>query len=118
MGLVDAENPQLMERIVEAMGAKAVTHAYRTDCCGAFHAFQREQLSQSVSQRIIVAAKAAGATQMVTACPLCKYNLEHCQKDFALKDRLAVRYVTAPIVEALGGLVALERSDSARQTAN
>jgi len=118
MGLVDAENPQLMEKIVEAMGATAVTYAYRTDCCGAFHSFQKEQLSQNASQRIILAAKAAGATQMVTACPLCKYNLEHCQKDLALKDRLPVRYITAPMVEAMGGLTALEQGESARQTAN
>ncbi|MDP3487540.1 MAG: heterodisulfide reductase-related iron-sulfur binding cluster [Bacillota bacterium] len=118
MGLLDAENPQLMDLIVEAMGAKAVTFPYRTDCCGSYHAYQQKQISQNVSQRIILAAKSAGATQMVTACPLCKYNLEHCQKDWAAKDRLTVNYITAPIAQAMGGLAALEQSQSGPQTAN
>jgi len=118
MGLLDAENPQLMERLVESIGAKTVTFPYRTDCCGSYHSYQKGQISHNSSQRIILAAKGAGATQMVTACPLCKYNLEHCQKDLALKDKLPVRYITAPIVQALGGLAALERVKSERQTAN
>ena len=112
MGLLDAENPQLMDRLVEAMGAKAVTFPYRTDCCGSYHSYQKGQISHNSSQRIILAAKAAGATQMVTACPLCKYNLEQCQKDLAIKDKLPVRYITASITRALGGLEALEKEIS------
>jgi len=118
MDLLEVENPQLMDRLVEAMGAKAVTFPYRTDCCGSYHTYQREQVSQNVSQRIVLAARAAGATQMVTACPLCKYNLEQCQRGWDLKDRLPVLYITAPIVKALGGLLALEQVKPARQTAN
>lgn len=102
MQLLDAENPQLMDRIVEALGATAVTYPYRTDCCGSYHAYQKEKVAQTVSQRIIAAAKAAGATQMVTACPLCKYNLESCQKDWEESQRLPINYITAPIVKAMG----------------
>lgn len=109
MGLLDAENPQLMESIMEALGAKAVTYSYRTDCCGSYHIYQEEQISHTASQRIILAAKAAGATQMVTACPLCKYNLEHCQKDWAIKDRLTINYITVPLAKAMGGLALLEQ---------
>ncbi len=112
MSLLNAENPQLLDSIVEVLGAKAVTFPYRTDCCGSYHAYQQERVSQSVSQRIVSAAKAAGATQMVTACPLCKYNLEQCQKDWEIKARLPIRYITTPMVQALGGLTALEQSRS------
>lgn len=118
MDLLDAENPQLMDRIIEAMDAQAVTFPYRTDCCGSYHTYGKEQVSQNISQRIILAARAAGATQMVTACPLCKYNLEQCQKGWEQKDRLPVRYITAPIVQALGGLVTIGQVQPARQTAN
>jgi heterodisulfide reductase subunit B2 len=118
MELLDPENPQLMELIVEALGAKSVEYAYKTDCCGSYHAYQKEDISHGISQRIINSAKAAGATQMVTACPLCKHNLEDCQKNWEEKDRLPVNYITGPIVKALGGLEALEENQTLEQIAN
>lgn len=102
INLVDVENPQLMDQIVEALGAQTVAFSYRTDCCGAYHAYQREAISHSISERIVTSAKKAGATQMVTACPLCKHNLDNCQKDWEEKDKLPVNYITVPIVQALG----------------
>ncbi len=116
MGLVDGENPQLMERIAETIGAKPVIYPYRTDCCGSYHAYQKEQFSHKASQRIVAAARAAGATQMVTACPLCKYNLEQCQQNWAVDQRLPINFITAPIAQAMGGLSALEQGGAALET--
>ena len=45
---------------------------------------------------IIENAKAAGAEMIITACPLCKYNLEKCGADFP------VVYFTELLAEALG----------------
>lgn len=118
MTLLDPENPRLMDDIVEALGAKAIDFPYRTDCCGSYHAYQKEDLSQSISHRIINAAKAAGATQMVTACPLCKHNLESCQKGWEEKDKLPINYITVPIVKAMGGLEELEKNQSLEEIAN
>jgi len=112
MNLLDTENPQLMEQIVEALGGKAVIYPYRTDCCGAYHAYGKEDISNSMSQRIIISAKKAGATQMVTACPLCKYNLESCQTNWEEKDKLPINYITVPIVKAMGGLEVLQKNPS------
>lgn len=118
ISLVDAENPQLMEGILEALGAKTIEFPYKLDCCGSYHAYQKEEISQSISQRIVLVAKEAGATQMVTACPLCKHNLENCQKNWEEKDKLPIHYITVPIVQALGGLDALESNQELGLTAN
>lgn len=103
INLVDAENPKLMEEILEALGAQTVAFSYRIDCCGTYHAYQRETICHSTSKRIVMSAKRAGATQMVTACPLCKHNLEKCQIDWEERDRLPVNYITVPVFQALGG---------------
>lgn len=102
LGLLDPENPKLMEEILEVLGAKAINYPYKTDCCGAYHASNQEEISNSASLKIVNAAKKAGATQLVTACPLCKHNLEHCQKELKEDQRLPVNYITVPIAKALG----------------
>ncbi len=104
MDLVDGENPRLMETILETMGAKTLEFPYRTDCCGSYHSYQKEGISQRAALRIVTGAKNAGATQMVTACPLCKYNLEKCQESLPIGARLRINYITKPMVQAMGGL--------------
>lgn len=108
LGLLDAENPMLMEEILKSLGAEPVIYPYRTDCCGAYHASDQEDISNSASLKIIEAAKRAGATELVTACPLCKHNLENCQKDLQDEQRLTISYITSPMVRALGGIDKLE----------
>ncbi|WP_079492719.1 CoB--CoM heterodisulfide reductase iron-sulfur subunit B family protein [Maledivibacter halophilus] len=118
MGLLDPENPQLMEEIVKALGAEPVKFPYSTDCCGSYHAYQKEGISQNISERIVKSAKKVGATQIVTACPLCKHNLEDCQKKWDERDKLPINYITVPIVQALGGLEELEKEEFQNQIAN
>lgn len=115
MNLLDPENPQLMDLIIKALGGQTVKFPYQTDCCGSYHAYQKEEISQSISQKIITAAKKAGATQMVTACPLCKHNLENCQRDWDEEKKLPVNYITVPIIQAMGGLKNLENEPSLQQ---
>ncbi|OWZ84346.1 disulfide reductase [Natranaerobius trueperi] len=103
LGLLDAENPTLMDEILESLGAETVNYPYRTDCCGAYHVSQQEDVSNNASQKIILAAKKAGATELVTACPLCKHNLEYCQKDLQEDEKITINYITNPIIRALGG---------------
>ena len=102
MGLLDAENPQLMEEILTCLGAEAVYYPYRTDCCGAYLGVKQEDISNSASLKLIAAAQQAGATPMGTACPLCKFNLEICQGKSKEADRLPISYITDPLYRALG----------------
>lgn len=104
LGLLDEEDPVLMEEIIKSLGAEAIIYPYRTDCCGAYHASNKEEISNKASLKIINSAKKAGASELITACPLCKHNFDNCQKDLEDKDKLKISYITNPIVRALGGM--------------
>ena len=113
ISLVDGENPQLMEDIVRSLGAEPVAYPYSTDCCGSYHTCQEEGVSRQMSLKLVKSAKKAGATQMITACPLCKYNLEKCQENMKKDEKLPIYYMTVPIAEAMGGMKDLERKGEA-----
>ncbi len=71
-----AEYPQVMDRLVEALGAKPLTWSYKTECCGASLSLTNAGMVEKLVGRITKAAKEAGASAIITACPLCQSNLE------------------------------------------
>jgi heterodisulfide reductase subunit B2 len=79
----DAENPMLMDRVLEAMGAEVLSWPYKTDCCGGSLALTRTDLVLQLSGKLIDMAKTVGADAMVTMCPMCQANLDTRQADMA-----------------------------------
>ncbi len=96
MKMDDPENPTIMEDFIKALGADAVVYAKRNECCGGYISAQAPQTAKKNSLAIIDNAKAAGAEMIITACPLCKYNLEKSGAD------IPVVYFTQLLAEALG----------------
>ena len=96
MRMDDPENPTIMEDLVRALGAEAVVWARRNECCGAYVSVESPEAAKKNALAIIENAKAAGAEMIITACPLCKYNLEKCGSGFP------VVYFTELLAEALG----------------
>lgn len=96
MQMDDPENPSIMEDFIRALGATPVYYAFRNECCGAYATLESESLSKRSSNRVIDSAKLAGAEKLVTACPLCKYNLEK------NTSGLPVIYFTSLLAMALG----------------
>ena len=96
MQLDDSENPTIMEQLIEAMGAEAVVSPYRNECCGGYVVLDDAKSAEKKSTAITENAKKMGADMIVTACPLCKYNLE--KHD----NTIPVVYVTELLAEALG----------------
>ena len=96
MQMDDAENPKIMEDFIKAIGATPVIYANRNECCGGYVVMESPELAKKKSQNIIENAKAAGAEMIITACPLCKYNLEKNGAD------IPVVYFTELLAEALG----------------
>ena len=96
MRMDDPENPTVMEDLIRALGADAVVYARRNECCGAYVSVESPEAAKRNALAIIENAKAAGAEMIITACPLCKYNLEKCGTDFP------VVYFTELLAEALG----------------
>ena len=96
MRMDDPENPTIMEDLIRALGADAVVYARRNECCGGYISIESPESAKRNSNSIIENAKAAGAEMIITACPLCKYNLEKNGAD------IPVVYFTELLAEALG----------------
>jgi len=96
MQMDDAENPTIMEDFIKALGASPVVYAKRNECCGGYISLESPALAKKNSLDIIENAKIQGAEMIITACPLCKYNLIKNGAD------IPVLYFTELLAEALG----------------
>ena len=90
----DPENPTILEDFIRALGAEPVVYPYRNECCGGYISLKEPSLAGSMCDRIAGSAESFGAEALVTACPLCKYNLS--------KSGMNVVYFTELLAEALG----------------
>jgi heterodisulfide reductase subunit B len=70
------EQPQSMDKLLDACGCEVVSWAYKTDCCGAGLVLSQTHVVVELVRRLITMAKEAEANYIVTACPLCQTNLE------------------------------------------
>lgn len=75
MGMDDPENPSIIEEFLRALGAEPVIYPYRNECCGGYIAMEDPASAQRKSAKVLASAADKGADLVVTACPLCKYNL-------------------------------------------
>lgn len=92
----DAENPQIMEDFIRALGGEPVIYPARNECCGGYVALEDARSARNKSQKVANSAKAHDAEIIVTACPLCRYNL------IKNGSELPVVYFTELLAEALG----------------
>ena len=102
----DAENPTLMDQLMEAAGATPLDWPHKTECCGASYSITDSSIVLELSNEILAMAQAAGADCIATACPLCQLNLDMRQKDieakFGRRYNLPVFYFTQLLGLALG----------------
>ena len=96
MKMDDPENPSIMEDFIKALGAEPVIYAKRNECCGGYVSVESPELAKKNSNSVVQNAKAQGAEMIITACPLCKYNLVKNGAD------IPVVYFTELLAEALG----------------
>ena len=96
MRMDDPENPCIIEDLIKALGGEPVIYANRNECCGGYVRIESPELAKKKSSSVFENAKNAGAEVIVTACPLCKYNLEKSGCD------IPVVYLTELLAEALG----------------
>jgi heterodisulfide reductase subunit B len=96
MKMDDPENPAIMEDFIKALGAEPVIYAMRNECCGGYVSVESPELAKNKSNAVVANAKSQGAEMMITACPLCKYNLVKNGVD------IPVVYFTELLAEALG----------------
>lgn len=92
------ENPQIMEDFINAIGAIPVVYPFRNECCGGYITLENRKLAEEKCNTITESAMGKGADAIITACPLCMYNLEV----NSTKQKLPVYYFTELLAEALG----------------
>lgn len=93
----DPENPEIMEKLIRALGAEPVVYPMRNECCGAYITLEDKAQARKRAKAVAGSASEMGADLMITACPLCLYNLTK-----NTDGRVPVKYFTEVIAEALG----------------
>ncbi len=91
------ENPEIMENFIRALGAEPVIYSMRNECCGGYITLEDKNAAKKRSTAVVESARDMGADLMITACPLCLYNLTK-----NANDPIPVRYFTEVLAEALG----------------
>lgn len=90
------ENPTIIEDFIRALGATPVVYPYRNECCGGYISLKEKDMAKNMCNNICESAKGFGADMLITACPLCMYNLNKSD------NAIPVYYFTELLAEALG----------------
>lgn len=98
MQMDNPENPTILEDFIRAIGATPVLYPMRNECCGGYLTLDEKSVAESRSNLVMRSAADQGAEMVITACPLCLYNL---QKNSGVSD-LPVVYFTQLLAQALG----------------
>ena len=91
------ENPKILEDFIRAIGAEPVIYPYRNECCGGYISLKEKDMAKNMCNNIVDSADGFGAEMLITACPLCMYNLKK-----STDEKLPVKYFTELLAEALG----------------
>ena len=97
MAMDNPENPKIMEDFIRAIGAEPVLYPYRNECCGGYLTMEDKAVAVKKSSVVMSSAQEQGADMMITACPLCLYNLTK-----NAEGQLPVVYFTQLLAQALG----------------
>lgn len=98
----DTENPLGMDHLLEAAGATVVDWPYKNQCCGGNLASARTDLVLAMAEKLLRMAKEAGAEALVTACPLCMFNLDARQEEIVSKFKQPFKLPLYYFTELIG----------------
>jgi len=111
VGIDDAENPQIMDKLVARLGAEAVDWGLKTSCCGAGVAFPRLDVVLKLSHRLLSLAQSSGADCVAVACPMCHSNLDMYQKDMSAKSGQKISFPVLYFTQLMGLALGLPPGD-------
>lgn len=103
--LDDPEVPTILHDLLRALGAEPVDFSHSTECCGSYLTVRDPEVSASLSQDVVDSARKEEAQMVVTACPLCQFNLDYPQREGEAGftgDEVPVVYFTQLMAVALG----------------
>ena len=97
IGLDDPEDPVILHDLVD--------FPFNIECCGSYLTVKKPQISETLSRDIVTSARDHGAQVIITACPLCQFNLEYPQRETEAgrtDSEIPVLYFTQLMAVALG----------------
>lgn len=97
MAFDNPENPAIMEDFIRSIGATPIIYSQRNECCGGYMALEDKKAAQKRVDCILTSAQEAGAEMLITACPLCMYNLAANN----VSHGISVKYFTELLYQAL-----------------
>jgi heterodisulfide reductase subunit B len=105
-GFDRTEAPIEMDKLVAAVGGKAVDWSFKTECCGASFSLSKTSVVGRLGAKIMQDAVSHKADAVVVACPMCHSNLDLRRADInqrlEQKTDIPVLYITQVIGLALG----------------
>jgi heterodisulfide reductase subunit B len=104
--LDSTEQPTMMDKMLEVLGATATDFRLKTFCCGGHMTQISEQTALEMIHKIVRNAVESGADAIVTICPMCQLNLDvyqgYANDLFDTDYRMPVMFFTQVIGLALG----------------
>jgi heterodisulfide reductase subunit B2 len=103
--LDDPDNPSILHECLKALGCEVVDFPYQSECCGSYLAVSKPDVPQKLATEILASARRHGAQALVTACPLCQFNLDFPQRaeqQTLNGNEIPVLYFTQLMAVALG----------------
>jgi heterodisulfide reductase subunit B2 len=107
----DQRNPMSMDRLLKAAGAEVIDWSLKERCCGGTLTGTIEEAGLRLSFILLKEARKRGAEMVVTACPLCQFNLECYQGRMASQFREEVDVPVAYFTQLLGAAMGIADKD-------
>ncbi len=102
----DPYKPTSIDRLVQALGAEPIDWALKTRCCGGTLSGTIQGVGLRLGYVLLKEASRKGGELLLTACPLCQFDLECFQDDmnnrFHQKVHMPVAYFSQLIGKAFG----------------
>jgi heterodisulfide reductase subunit B len=104
-GFDHPENPQSLDKLIASLGAETTPFPLKARCCGGSLVISEEDVAVDLSHKLLESASSHGAECLITACPVCQFNLDAYQsrvnKKFKTHYKLPVLFFTQLIGLAL-----------------
>jgi heterodisulfide reductase subunit B len=92
----DAENPTIIDKIVQAAGGTPVDYNGKTRCCGGPLLAMDEEVGNAIGRDKIENVRAENADGIITACVFCDIQLTQIQFGSGSSDKAKIPVITLP----------------------
>jgi heterodisulfide reductase subunit B2 len=102
----NADNPTMMDKLIETLGATPVYYPLKTQCCGGSLMGIRKEVALRLCRNLLLCAQQYDAQCVAVTCPLCQMNLDAFQssinKTYGTNFNLPIVYFTQLMGVAFG----------------